>query len=116
VVLILFGRFWINGLAGGRRKLGKRGKQPGAELSTLQPGERTSIYRDHRIHTYEFTGSERVRQSAEGNQAILDAAEQHDLVLTTCSGYWLIEAGHFSHTRYATFKLLPRVEPQHQWQ
>jgi hypothetical protein len=85
-------------------------RQPGAELSALQPGDRISIYRDHRLYTYEFTGSERVRQSAEGNQSILDAAELHDLVLTTCSGYWLIDEGHFSHTRLATFTLLPRIE------
>jgi hypothetical protein len=89
---------------------------PGSELAGMQPGDRISIYRDHRLHTYEFTGSERVQQSAEGNQAVLEAAEQHDLVLTTCSGYRLIDAGQFSHTRYATFKLLPRVEQQHQWQ
>jgi hypothetical protein len=87
---------------------------PGSELSTMQPGDRISIYRDHQLHTYEFTGSERVRQSAEGNQAILDAAEQHDLVLTTCAGYRLIDEGHFSHTRLATFKLLPRIERPHQ--
>ncbi len=83
---------------------------PGSKLSTLQPGDRISIYRDHRLYTYEFTGSERVRQSAEGNQSILEAAEVHDLVLTTCSGYRLIEEGRFSHTRLATFTLLPRVE------
>ena len=83
---------------------------PGSKLSVLQPGDRISIYRDHRLYTYEFTGSERVRQSAEGNQAVLDAAEQHDLVLTTCSGYRLIDEGGSSHTRLATFTLLPRVE------
>jgi hypothetical protein len=83
---------------------------PGSKLSLLQPGDRISIYRDYRLYTYEFTGSERVRQSAEGNQAILDAAEQHDLVLTTCSGYLLIDEGGSSHTRLATFTLLPRVE------
>jgi hypothetical protein len=83
---------------------------PGSKLSLLQPGDRISIYRDHRLYSYEFTGSERVRQSAEGNQAILDAAEQHDLVLTTCSGYRLIDEGGSSHTRLATFTLLPRVE------
>lgn len=89
-------------------------QQPGSKLSVLQPGDRISIYQDHRLYTYEFTGSERVRQSAEGNQAILDAAEQHDLVLTTCSGYWLIDEGHFSHTRLATFTLLPRIERLYQ--
>jgi hypothetical protein len=82
---------------------------PGSMLSVLQPGDRISIYRDHRLYTYEFTGSERIRQSAEGNQAVLDAAEQHDLVLTTCSGYRLIDEGRSSHTRLATFTLLPRV-------
>jgi hypothetical protein len=83
---------------------------PGSQLSLLQPGDRISIYRDHRLYTYEFTGSERVRQSTEGNQAIIDAAEQYDLVLTTCSGYRLIGEGGSSHTRLATFTLLPRVE------
>jgi hypothetical protein len=83
---------------------------PGSNLSLLQPGDRISIYRNHQLYTYEFTGSERVRQSAGGNQAILDAAEQHDLVLTTCSGYRLIEEGGSSHTRLATFTLLPRIE------
>jgi hypothetical protein len=89
---------------------------PGSKLSLLQPGDRISIFRDHRLYTYEFTGSERVKQSAEGNQAILDAAEQHDLVLTTCSGYKLIDASHYSHTRFATFNLLPRIGHQYQWQ
>ncbi|MGW8226300.1 MAG: hypothetical protein ACWGOY_11230 [Anaerolineales bacterium] len=89
---------------------------PGSKLSLLQPGDRISIYRDHRLYTYEFTGSERVPQSADGNQAILEAAEQHDLVLTTCSGYRLIDEGHFSHTRLATFTLLPRVEPLYRGQ
>ena len=91
-------------------------QQPGSQLAALQPGDQISIYRDHRLYTYEFTGSERVRQSAEGNQAILDAAEQHDLVLTTCSGYWLFDEGHFSHTRLATFALLPRIERLHRWE
>jgi hypothetical protein len=83
---------------------------PGSKLSAMQPGDRISINRDHRLYTYEFTGSERVRQSAEGNQAILDAAAEQDLVLTTCSGYWLTDEGHYSHTRLATFKLLDQNE------
>ena len=87
---------------------------PGSELSALQPGDQISIYRDHRFHTYEFTGSAVVPQTTEGNQAILEAAEVHDLVLTTCSGYRLIDEGHFSHTRLATFTLLPRIERLYQ--
>ena len=36
MVLILIGRFWIYGVASDRRKLGKRGKQPGAKLYTCK--------------------------------------------------------------------------------